>query len=224
MHLITDPIISYDRDKILSELHLERYKNNEELLDDLINDCSTLTNSRIGYDTVTVEEVLPGSLLLENGETLNCSTLAEKGCYEFGVIPYIITIGDKLEKKVTDLASTSMLYSYSLDRLGNYVLRQTRRYFENFILREKRFTVSSFTPGDMASWKIEELATIFRLLGAADIEKEMGVTLTESFLMIPQKSTCGVMAQTSETFVKCQECTMKCEYRLIHYQESKEQR
>jgi hypothetical protein len=50
----------------------------------------------------------------------------------------------------------------------------------------------------------------------------MGVTLTENFLMIPKKSTCGVMAQTSEKFVKCQVCTMKCEYRSIHYQESEE--
>lgn len=222
MHLLKDLIIRYDKDKILTELHLERYKDQEKLLDVLINDCSELTNPRIGYDTVTVKEGLQDSLLLDNGETLNYSTLAEKICFEFGVIPYVITIGDKLEKKVSSLISTNMLYSYSLDRLGNYVLRQTRRYFENFILNKKGFTVSSFTPGDMASWKIEELSKIFRLLGEAKIEKQMGVTLTKNFLMIPKKSTCGLMARTSEKFVKCQVCTMKCEYRSIHYQESEE--
>ena len=123
MQLFTDLMISYDKDTILSELHLERYKNNEELLDALIGDCSALTNSRIGYDTITVKEVLPGSLLLENGERLHCSTLAERDCFKFGVIPYIITLAEKLETKVSNLASTNMLYSYSLDRLGNYVLR-----------------------------------------------------------------------------------------------------
>ncbi len=76
----------------------------------------------------------------------------------------------------------------------------------------------------MATWKLEEIEKLFTILGEDDVEKQLGVTLTDSFLMIPKKSICGVMAQTKGEFISCQVCTMKCEYRSIHYQESKEQR
>jgi hypothetical protein len=218
MKLLRDVPIIYDKDKIISELHLETFRNGEvymKMLHSLIKECESLVEPKIGFDTLKVNEIRKDSLLLENGEVLNCSILAEKICCKSGLVPYVVTIGGRLEQKVSQLGIKDMLQSFILDMLGNYTVRQIRKHLQDLISKERGYTVSSFTPGDTVEWRLEELVKIVRILGEDDLKKQVGITLTSSFMMIPRKSICGVMAQTEEEFINCRICPIKCEYRIV---------
>ncbi|MCX7680554.1 MAG: vitamin B12 dependent methionine synthase [Anaerolineae bacterium] len=65
-------------------------------------------------------------------------------------------------------------------------------------------TTASMAPGSLPDWPIEEQRPLFQLLG--DPEREIGVRLSESLLMIPTKSVSGLRFATRETFESCMLC------------------
>lgn len=58
--------------------------------------------------------------------------------------------------------------------------------------------------GDIDVWPIEAQRVLFRLLG--DTQQEIGVRLTESLLMIPNKSVSGVFFPSHHGWVSCEAC------------------
>jgi hypothetical protein len=58
--------------------------------------------------------------------------------------------------------------------------------------------------GDVNVWRIEEQKPLFALLG--NVEEAIGVRLTDSFLMLPNKSVSGFKFPTEVDFRSCQVC------------------
>ena len=65
---------------------------------------------------------------------------------------------------------------------------------------------STMSPGsgDATVWPIEQQRDLFALIG--DVEGMIDVKLTDSFLMIPNKSTSGIVFPTEKDFRSCQVC------------------
>ena len=61
--------------------------------------------------------------------------------------------------------------------------------------------------GDATVWRIEQQRELFSLLG--DVEGQIGVRLTESCLMIPNKSLSGIRFAKEIDFRSCQVCHRK---------------
>lgn len=82
--------------------------------------------------------------------------------------------------------------------------------------------VAMMNPGsaDADVWPIEEQRPLFRLLG--DTRSAVGVTLTASLLMIPNKSVSGVLFPSRSGWVSCETCTRRgcigrrAPYRNVH--------
>jgi hypothetical protein len=64
--------------------------------------------------------------------------------------------------------------------------------------------LSSMSPGSLASWPIQQQRPLFRILG--DVEAQVGVTLTPSMLMVPNKSVSRLAFATDTDFVSCALC------------------
>jgi hypothetical protein len=64
--------------------------------------------------------------------------------------------------------------------------------------------VSFISPGSLAQWGLEGQKTVFELLG--NKTHEIGVTLTDSFLMLPTKSSSGIAFSAAEHFESCMLC------------------
>jgi hypothetical protein len=63
---------------------------------------------------------------------------------------------------------------------------------------------ATMSPGSLADWPLREQRPLFKILG--DPEAAIGVQLTDSFLMIPNKTTSGIRFPTEERFESCQLC------------------
>jgi hypothetical protein len=59
-------------------------------------------------------------------------------------------------------------------------------------------------PGSLTDWPLREQRPLFALLG--DTEALVGVRLTDSCLMLPNKSVSGIRFPTEKHFESCQLC------------------
>jgi hypothetical protein len=134
------------------------------------------------------------------------------------VFPFIITIGGDLEGRAS--SSEDILNQFYLESLGDMALRCVRIYLEDHLKRHFGLgQLSRMSPGSLRDWPITEQKSLFALFG--DVEKLIGVTLTENMLMIPRKSISGIFFPTEVTFFSCQLCPREgCPARQAPYDES----
>jgi hypothetical protein len=135
------------------------------------------------------------------------------------VLAYVATCGDEMEKY--DLYSLDMLAPFWLDIAKTQALGFARRELLTFC-REKWHIIRphSVNPGsgNVDIWPIEAMQGLFRLLGGGG---EVGVTLTASSLMIPNKSIAGLMFASQESdWESCAYCERKnCPSRRAPFKE-----
>jgi hypothetical protein len=133
------------------------------------------------------------------------------------VFPFVLTLGKTLENVIE--ATRDMLEKYLLDEIGNMALIEARGRFEQHL--RSTFTlekISCMAPGSLENWPIEQQRILFNLL--CGVESAIGVSLTESCLMIPRKSISGIYFPSEVTFFSCQLCPReRCESRKARFNE-----
>lgn len=125
---------------------------------------------------------------------------------------YVITIGDGIERKASELARESVVKAFVLEAVGDYLLGKTREYVKGIVECRLGGKISSFAPGTGRGdlFDIKQQEVIFKMM---EPWKHIGVKLTENFLMVPRKSSSGVFAVSEEEYVACMYCPRKCENR-----------
>jgi hypothetical protein len=133
------------------------------------------------------------------------------------VFPYVVTLGPGLE--ALQKACKSTAEKYYLDLIGNTAVVKAREHLKNTL--SKRYGLEGLSylgPGQLKDWPLQEQKPLFSLLG--DVERAVGVTLNEGFLMIPQKSLSGIYFPTEIPFMACQLCAREsCPSRKATYDE-----
>lgn len=121
------------------------------------------------------------------------------------VFPYITTCGTGLED--LDLSPYDFLAFYWLDILKTQALRQAQRELKEYMSTTYKVTrTNSLNPGsgNVDIWPIDQLSGVFSLLGGSG---RTNVTLTESSLMIPNKTIAGMMFDTKTSYESCAYCS-----------------
>jgi len=106
---------------------------------------------------------------------------------------YVTTIGPGIDNEVKSLAEKGDVFdAYLLNGIGAgaaEMVANDLNLFMNDNNFNKDFTYKRISPG-YGDWHISEQEKIFKLLNP---EKTIGVTLTRTHIMIPEKSTSGIM-------------------------------
>ena len=121
------------------------------------------------------------------------------------VFPFIATCGKEIDE--IDLASGDFIKQFWIDTIKEIALVFICRYLNEHLNRRYALRkTSSMSPGsgDIDIWPIEQQRGLFSLFGNA--YELIGVELTDSFLMIPNKSVSGIRFPTEIDFRSCQVC------------------
>ena len=119
------------------------------------------------------------------------------------VFPFLITIGDELEKAAS--AQADLLRQYYLESLADLALSAAAEHLDGHIRRIFGLKMlGSMSPGSLEDWPLEEQKPLFALLG--ETEHRLGVRLTDSLLMVPRKSISGIFFPVEESFTTCRLC------------------
>jgi hypothetical protein len=155
-----------------------------------------------GEDTITLDGVTFTSLALRK----NLDSIER-------VFPYVATCGTEIDGIEIEQGDFRKRLWISL--LKSNLLLTSIQYLREHL--EKRYRVpklAAMNPGagDASVWPIEQQRALFSIFG--DVEKLIGVRLTESLVIIPDMSVSGILFPTETDFQSCQLCHREnCRFR-----------
>ncbi len=118
------------------------------------------------------------------------------------MIIYVVTIGPGMDDEVKNLSQHGEVFdAYVLNGIGSgaaEMVANDLNLFMNDVVKSKdeQLQFKRFSPG-YSDWNISDQKIIFNLL---EPEKHIGVHLTDSYVMIPEKSTSGIIGLTSKSY------------------------
>lgn len=122
------------------------------------------------------------------------------------LFPFAATCGIELEEWSRTIKD--LLHQFWADAIKVAALQTAssavREHMNDLFLTEPS---SCMNPGSLPDWPLEQQCQLFRLLD--DPEKSIGITLTESCLMVPVKSISGLRFSSDADFRNCQLCPRK---------------
>lgn len=179
----------------------------DEELSDMINESARSACPKALYAVSGVE--VSGDIVKVSGVFVR-STLMKRN---FGGIsrafPYVITAGRELDEWAE---------KYDGDPFGQYLADEIKKaYLFAFSVKFKemirqRYSISSrlssMNPGSLEkAWPLSGQKELFMMLGGEEsVLKNIGVTLKESYLMVPQKSGSGILFETETDYENCKYC------------------
>lgn len=131
------------------------------------------------------------------------------------VFAFLATCGMELQTWARSL--DDMLEQYWADAIMELALRKALHFLNEQIDRVlPRTKTSTMNPGSLHDWPIAQQKPLFTLVDSG--AEAVGITLTDSLLMVPSKSVSGIRFPTEATFESCQLCPRKdCPNRRAPY-------
>jgi hypothetical protein len=119
------------------------------------------------------------------------------------IFVYVATCGTELHQISTP--SGDILLGYCLDLIKDQALAAAMHHLNQYLKRKYALgKTAGMNPGSLEDWPITEQRNLFAIF--RDVEQLIGVKLTESCLMIPNKSLSGITFPAEVTFASCQLC------------------
>lgn len=162
-----------------------------------------------GYDSVAIDGVTFASRVLR----VNLDKVER-------AFPYVATCDTEVDEVVAGV--DDFMVRFWLDTVKEMALTASRTYLTSHLKRRYALRQTSMmNPGWGARdlWPIEQQRALFLILDP--VEDLVGVRLTDSFLMIPNKSVSGILFPTEFGFEACPLCPRDvCPSRRAPYDES----
>ena len=206
--------ITLEFEDVMRQLRLDANRGPSSIVRELMGVAQPLIQAKALYEVSYITQ--RGEDIVEvNGVTFRSRVLRVNLDTVERIFPYIVTIGKALEDKAS--SSNDLLRQFYLETMGDMALRSSREYLEDYVKRHFGLEhVSRMNPGSLKDWPITEQKPLFSVFG--NVEDLIGVTLTDSMLMIPRKSVSGILFPTEVSFLSCQLCSRRdCPARLAPY-------
>lgn len=207
-NIITIPFI-FDRDEFNKRVKIELYEGMEQEIEGLLDKAIPL---------ISPKAIFIESSLGDIKDKFTDDTLLKMIKDNNVVFPYVVTCGIELENLSKEL--DDMLVNFWLDALKQMSMDRAfnslRIYIKEHYNIDKLYSINPGSDSCGAGWIFEEQKNLFSLF--PDITEKIGVTLTESLLMHPNKTISGIIFESNKDFVSCDECkNIDCpNRRMIH--------
>lgn len=207
--------VDYDLDAMLEHLRLEKGSRHAAEFEELLQQAKEIVNPKALY-TLSYIENRDGDSVQFGGAAFSSRVLSLNLEQVERVFPYIATCGSELDSIDTEY---DMLKQFWLDEIKAKALLAAIQYLYTHIdEHHKPGNLSTMNPGSSAAdvWPIEQQRELFSIFG--DVEAQIGVRLTDSCLMVPNKTVSGIFFPTETSFESCQLCPREvCKGRRAPY-------
>ncbi len=200
--VLADIPFRVDMSDLRRRLHVVEGSGHDDELRELAAQAEAVARPKALFKVAYIEERDDESVVID-GVRFTSRVLRVNLDKAHRVFPYVITCGMELHEWESGLED--FLHRYWADAIKAMALYAAVRYCDSYIV--KAFhpgKTARMSPGSLADWPLKEQRPLFRLLG--DPEAAIGVQLTDSFLMVPNKSVSGIRFPTEESFESCQLC------------------
>lgn len=200
---ITDIKLKFNTDAMMKKLRITEPED-LELFNEMIETAKEIAKPKLIFgesyvterhdDGISIDEKFFDSILMKN----NLAAVNR-------VFPFTATCGRELyewAKTIDDI-----FIQYWADHIMEVVLRNTIAVLYDTIKTQYGVSkLSSMNPGSLDGWPIEHQENLFALM--KNQQDAIGVELTGSFLMVPQKSVSGILFKSKSGYTNCKLCEM----------------
>lgn len=153
---------------------------------------------RVGY----IEENDQSSALI-NGIRFTSKVLCINLEPVHRVFFYLATCGEEME--AWSKGMPDMLYQFWADTLREAALKSASRALNDHLKTQYQLPkTSAMAPGSLEDWPITQQRQLFEAMDGLD--QQIGVKLTDSYLMLPIKSISGIRFPSEDHFESCMLC------------------
>jgi cobalamin-dependent methionine synthase I len=209
--------------KVTEEMLIKRAggRLNERIaqcLPEVISLGESLLEPKTVYDFFAIEKVEEKVLFLKNGEAFGSKHLCKLLNGAEKLVAMCCTVGNALEKKTSRLNEEGdPLTAYLLDIYASTAVGFLMRSLHREIKKDYAgYGVTAYLEPGQLDWNIRDQEVLFRLVSPETI----GVSINESFMMKPVKTTTGVFGIGAADRVKkgnfaCKDCPKRktCAFR-----------
>jgi len=203
-------------EEILEKLHLPADSEYVDELRFVYDQAIAVAKPKALYSRLPVSEISDTSVRVGD-TTFTSSTLANRLKEHKYVFAYIATCGAELDSIIEK--GENVLQDYALDVIKEHILFDGKRQFDEYLIKQYDLKgIAGMSPGSGTQqlWAIEELKPLFAEIG--DVENQIGVVLTDSCLMLPNKTISGIIFDSDKPFISCVFCPRKtCEKRQAEF-------
>ena len=195
--------ITVTLEQALKRLRIEEPED-IDLISGLFETAKNIARPKVLCREAYVEEI-SGRNVRINGVDFESDVLAMNLKNIHRVFAYVCTCGTEVD----DWSHNEKDYIVSLwlDMIKEMFLFDANMFLREHLknaLRLEKFSSVNPGSGDEENWHISQQVQLFDLIGG--VKEEIGVTLTDSYLMTPIKSTSGLLFPTETEFVNCALC------------------
>lgn len=212
--VLSDIPLAIDRSHLFRRLGVDPADDLGRELESLVVDAERVGRPRALYRAAAVDRRGQTETVVD-GVAFSSRVLAVNLAAADRVYPYVLTCGPELQAWSDGLADP--LAQFWAETIKELSLGCATAFF--LAEAEKTFHLgasSSMNPGSLPDWPLPQQGPLFRLLG--DVTGSIGVTLSESFVMLPNKSVSGILFPTEHDFASCQLCPRaECPNRRASY-------
>ena len=175
-----------------------------KLVTRLFESAKSVAKPKALYREVFVEKIEDDHVTID-GSHFKSDVLALNLKNVHRVFAYVCTCGTEVD--IWSHNESDYFLSLWLDMIKQMFLTDAIAFLREHIKEVFQFEkLSSVNPGsgNLDNWPISQQRPLFDMIG--NVEDEIGVVLKESFLMVPIKSTSGILFPSEHEFANCALC------------------
>lgn len=201
---ITDNIkLSFNVDAMKNKLRIDEPED-VELFDEMIQTALKIGKPKLVFAEAYITERFEDGVSIDSYR-FYCKLMKNNLQDVNRVFPFVATCGRELydwAHKIDDI-----FIQYWADHIMEVTLRNAIAHlYDTVRIGYGVSKIASMNPGSLDGWPIEQQVELFNLLDNKN--KDLGVELTESYLMVPQKSVSGILFKSKSGYTNCKLCEM----------------
>ena len=204
METLAEIPFSLDAGSLMKQARVEPGSDYAKELGALIDVAGKVGKPKAAYAVSFVED-RDGDTVSVGGISFRSRTLVRNLQSTERVFPLVATCGHEMDDARP--ANGDMLKKFWWDLIKSELLAAANRHLSDHLHHKFRLGKTAIMrpgSGDASVWPIEQQRELFALLG--DVRQAIGVRLTDSFLMVPNKTTSGILFPTEVDFRSCEVC------------------
>jgi hypothetical protein len=204
MPILADMPFDLDAASLMSRAHVPPDSDDAQEFPRLVETARIAGRPKAGYREAFVDARHEDTVTIE-GITFSSRMLRKNLEHAERVFAYVVTCGRELDR--IGLGGDDLLKEFWWDLIKGELLIAGIQHLAAYLDRRHLLSrTSTMHPGsgDASVWPIQQQRELFALLG--DIPEQIGVELTDTYLMIPNKTISGIRFPTETDFRSCQVC------------------
>ncbi len=208
-----------DADALMALVHVEPGTEDADAFAALVERARAVARPKVAFREAFVEARGEETVRL-GGVTFTSRMLRANLDQVERAFAYVATCGREVHE--VPMEEGDLLAAFWWDAIKQSLLGCALRALNEELKRRYRLgRTSAMSPGsgDVDVWPIEQQRELFRLVG--DVTGAIGVALTPSYLMVPNKSVSGLRFPAEADFYACQVCRREvCQGRRAPFDEA----